>query len=140
VSTPDIQPDNKEWDGLVKRYGNRAVTIAIFDAVLNTIQETLAAMNERNKARNAPLDALEAHVTKLHALESAGGDLAQRVQALEQKGYRGVWSPLQRYEVGAFVTDFGSLWHANLASQGIRPGTNSATWTLSVKRGKADAR
>jgi hypothetical protein len=60
------------------------------------------------------------------------------VAALERRKslfYAGVWEAGESYQEGDFVTDRGSLWHANRATS-ARPGDGSGAWTLAVKRGK----
>jgi hypothetical protein len=64
--------------------------------------------------------------------------LLQRIEALEARSemkYCGVWKSESVYGAGNFVTDSGSVFHANRASVGERPGT-SDSWTLAVKKGK----
>jgi hypothetical protein len=65
-------------------------------------------------------------------------ELDDAVAALEARKslfYAGVWEADESYEEGDFVTDRGSLWHANRATS-ARPGDGSGAWTLAVKRGK----
>lgn len=52
--------------------------------------------------------------------------------------YAGVWKQDKVFGAGNFVTDGGSMWHAERATVGERPGSGDA-WTLIVKKGK-DAR
>jgi len=49
--------------------------------------------------------------------------------------WKGVWGANESYPAGVFVTHGGSLWHAESASIGVRPGTDPNRWTLAVKRG-----
>jgi hypothetical protein len=66
--------------------------------------------------------------------------LIARIEALEKQAmefrYRGVWSSGDTYQKGNFVSDHGSLWHANTQTT-RRPG-DSSDWTLVAKKG-ADA-
>ncbi|MGY4399866.1 hypothetical protein [Bradyrhizobium sp. USDA 3315] len=65
--------------------------------------------------------------------------LLKRIEALEarpQLKYEGVWSGEKVYGAGMLVTDGGSMFHANRATIGERPGSGSDTWTLAVKRGR----
>jgi hypothetical protein len=67
--------------------------------------------------------------------------LLARIEALEARPdlkYLGVWASEKVYGTGNFVTEGGSLWHAQRASVGEKPGTGDA-WQLAVKKGK-DAR
>lgn len=52
--------------------------------------------------------------------------------------YAGVWKSDAVYGAGTFTTDSGSMWHAQRASVGERPGAGDA-WVLAVKKGR-DAR
>lgn len=69
--------------------------------------------------------------------------LQARVAELEQRAelkYSGVFEAGRAYVKGSFVTDHGSLWHANRATMS-RPGEGSGDWTLAVKKGRdADER
>jgi hypothetical protein len=69
--------------------------------------------------------------------------LHDRIKVLEARPnlkYCGTWAADKVYGVGNFVTDGGSIWHAQRASIGERPGTSPAdAWLLAVKKGK-DAR
>ncbi|MBZ9760320.1 hypothetical protein LB553_05450 [Mesorhizobium sp. CA8] len=51
--------------------------------------------------------------------------------------YAGVWAEGHQYERGQFTTAGGALWHAEVASKGVKPGTAPGTWKLCVKRGDA---
>ncbi len=66
-------------------------------------------------------------------------ELEQRLSELEARTehlkYAGVWSAQSQYQAGNFVTDHGSLWHANIQSTGLRPGSGAA-WTLAAKAGR----
>jgi hypothetical protein len=64
--------------------------------------------------------------------------LLARIEALEarpQLQYQGVWSTDKVYGEGNLSTDQGSLFHANRATVGERPGSSDA-WTLVAKRGR----
>lgn len=52
--------------------------------------------------------------------------------------YRGVWSSLENYSKGAFVSHGGSMWHAEIDSVGVRPdeSESASCWRLAVKRGR----
>ena len=67
--------------------------------------------------------------------------LEARIEALESGSlkYCGVFDHERDYTQGQFVTHDGSLWHANIGSKGVTPGTAPLSWTLAVKRGR-DAR
>jgi hypothetical protein len=67
--------------------------------------------------------------------------LLARIEALEARPemkYLGVWAEDKVYGTGNFVTEGGSMWHAQRASVGERPGSGDA-WILAIKRGR-DAR
>jgi hypothetical protein len=65
--------------------------------------------------------------------------LLERIEALEARStdlkYRSVWKSDTLCRTGNFVTDGGSIFHANRASVGERPGT-SDSFPLAVKKGK----
>ena len=85
------------------------------------VAKFMAESNARNKERNAKLEALEAEVRELKA--------APKLE------YKGVWASDLAYDVGAFVTHGGSLWHSNVNQNQARPGEHSH-WTLVAKRGR----
>lgn len=65
-------------------------------------------------------------------------NLLRRIKALEDRPelkYCGVWQQDQVYGAASFATDAGSLWHAQRASVGERPGSGDA-WKLAVKKGR----
>ncbi|TGQ35334.1 hypothetical protein [Mesorhizobium sp. M4B.F.Ca.ET.214.01.1.1] len=67
--------------------------------------------------------------------------LEARVAELESKPaveYKGVWQAGETYKRGHLCTHDGSMWHAEIGSQGLLPGQGAA-WKLCVKKGK-DAR
>jgi hypothetical protein len=68
-------------------------------------------------------------------------DLQTRVKELEERPalkYVGTWKADGIYRTGMFVTDAGSLWHAQRASVNERPGSGDA-FVLVAKKGR-DAR
>ncbi|MCK1517276.1 hypothetical protein IVB22_33190 [Bradyrhizobium sp. 190] len=68
-------------------------------------------------------------------------DLQNRVKELEERPalkYAGIWNSDAIYRTGMFVTDGGSLWHAQRASVNERPGSSDA-FVLAAKKGR-DAR
>ncbi|TGS15904.1 hypothetical protein EN852_009735 [Mesorhizobium sp. M2E.F.Ca.ET.209.01.1.1] len=68
-------------------------------------------------------------------------ELETRVAELESKPsveYRGVWKADEAYKRGHLCTHDGSMWHAEVGSQGLLPGQGAA-WKLCVKKGR-DAR
>jgi hypothetical protein len=69
----------------------------------------------------AHVDALKARISELEARPSFE--------------YQGTWDATKTYTVGDFVTSSGSLWHAEMISTGVRPGSGSA-WKLAVKHGQ----
>ncbi|WP_158007866.1 hypothetical protein [Methyloceanibacter marginalis] len=48
--------------------------------------------------------------------------------------YQGTWDRERSYSAGQFVTHKGGLWHAEIDSQGCKPG-DGALWKLAVKSG-----
>lgn len=65
--------------------------------------------------------------------------LEARVAELESKPsveYRGVWRSNEEYRRGNLVTHDGSMWHAEIVSNGLIPGDGTAAWKLCVKKGK----
>jgi hypothetical protein len=80
----------------------------------------MRAIKDAMSDLTARLDALEA---RLDALESGGGELR----------YAGTWQKGNTYLKGNFVTDRGSLWHAEQRTQS-RPGADS-TFRLAAKSG-----
>lgn len=74
-------------------------------------------------------------------LIEAIGVLRSEVHELRKRPdlkYLKVWDATKVYGSGNFVTDGGSMWHADRASVGEKPGSGDA-WTLAVKKGR-DAR
>lgn len=78
---------------------------------------------------------------QIAALQGTVATLFGRVLELEAADrsksalqYRGVFQMGETYSAGNFVTQDGSLWHAN-ESTTARPGGGEAAWTLAVKRG-----
>jgi hypothetical protein len=63
----------------------------------------------------------------------------ERIAALEdtigKSPWKGIWNDAESYPAGVFVTYGGSMWHANAASKGAKPGDGSE-WSLAVKRGR----
>ena len=78
------------------------------------------------------------------AFDQAGREIAElqnRVKELEERPalkYAGTWKADGIYRTGMFVTDSGSLWHAQRASVNERPGSGDA-FVLVAKKGR-DAR
>lgn len=67
--------------------------------------------------------------------------LEERLSKLEARPileYRGVWKSTDTYKRGDLTTHDGSMWHAQVGSQGLMPGQGEG-WRLCVKKGK-DAR
>ena len=63
--------------------------------------------------------------------------VAARLELLDSQPtlkYLGTWDAQQDDHPGEFVTDAGSLWHANRSTKS-RPGSDG-TWTLVAKRGR----
>jgi hypothetical protein len=73
------------------------------------------------------LDVLAERVKELEAR-------VKQLEARETLKYHGVWESGRQYRPGAFVTDKGSVWHANVVTKS-RPGEAPTEWTLAVKRG-----
>jgi hypothetical protein len=66
-------------------------------------------------------------------------EIEARLDALEQRPamkYCGVFDKSQKYFEGNFVTESGSIWHANCETTGVVPGEGSPVWTLAAKRGR----
>jgi len=103
--------------------------VVLKDAIL-ALSTFTDQMNERNKERNAKIDALEKKVAELE--ESTERRIAH-VES-EAVSYKGVWDEHMQYNRGEFVTCGGSMWHCN-ASTRSRPGTDG-TFTLAVKKGR----
>jgi hypothetical protein len=79
--------------------------------------------------KEAITDATRPLLERLDALERRLTEIESRPQLK----YFGIWRA-HKYTEGAFVTDNGSVWHANRTTT-ERPGT-SADWTLAVKHGR----
>ncbi|WP_164780226.1 hypothetical protein [Mesorhizobium sp. M7A.F.Ca.US.011.01.1.1] len=60
------------------------------------------------------------------------------IESRPQLEYRGVWKSSDAYKRGDLTTYDGSMWHAQVGSQGLVPGQGEG-WRLCVKKGK-DAR
>jgi hypothetical protein len=103
------------------------------DAILNTRDSRLVGAIA---AGFAPVvrDVLSRTILPvLEELEKAQARLAV-LEARPGLKYQGVWDKAKRYDAGTFVTDQGSLWHANTEARGVRPGDGNI-WTLVVKKG-----
>jgi hypothetical protein len=73
------------------------------------------------------------------AIDVATKPLHDRILALEKKPsleYQGTWQRAGEYFVGNLVTDRGSLWICKANRVQSRPGDDSLSWTLCVKRGR----
>lgn len=64
----------------------------------------------------------------------AGQKLLERIEALENRKWVGVWEDGIEYLPGQMVTHSGSAWHCN-SQTSDKPGTSEA-WSLMVKRGR----
>jgi hypothetical protein len=73
---------------------------------------------------------LALHKARLAQLESRIATIEQQRESI---AYAGTYRPGEKYAAGTFITDHGSLWHANRSTT-QRPGT-SDDWTLAVKKG-----
>ena len=73
-------------------------------------------------------------VAELVALRQRVKQLEQQTQQSKGLTYRGVWSPIEQYDVGDFITHDGSMWHANGPTRS-KPGTDNS-FTLAVKHGR----
>jgi hypothetical protein len=101
---------------------------AIANGFAPSVREFIVAAVEPVRSENARLSA-----------ELVG--LRDRVKELESRPslkYAGIWKSDAVYGSGTFITDGGSVWHAQRASVGERPGSGDA-WQLAVKKGR-DAR
>lgn len=52
--------------------------------------------------------------------------------------YRGPWKEDREYLPGDMISHQGALWHAEIASKGVRPNESPMIWKLCVKRGGAE--
>jgi hypothetical protein len=85
--------------------------------------------------------AVEPVIAENARLSGVLAEQQKRLDELEARPvlkYCGVWAVDKVYSTGNFVTDAGSVWHAQRANAGARPGVSDA-WVLAVKKGK-DAR
>jgi hypothetical protein len=113
--------------------------IAALHRELEVLKEELAEQLQMIKELQGEADSIDEVIAQVIVAERRS--IEPRLRALEDRPslrYQGIWSADQPYQPGDFTTDNGSLWHANVASTGIKPGDGTA-WTLSVKRGR-DAR
>ncbi|MER9733043.1 hypothetical protein [Mesorhizobium sp. M0217] len=72
-----------------------------------------------------------------HRCKALEARLAE-IESRPQLEYRGVWKSTDAYRRGDLTTYDGSMWHAQVGSQGLVPGQGEG-WRLCVKKGK-DAR
>ncbi|MBR1231975.1 hypothetical protein [Bradyrhizobium sp. AUGA SZCCT0182] len=93
------------------------------NVTLNELLDFLGMFAEAGKIQNAIIATLTDRVKELEA----------RPSSLK---YVGVWDQQKVYGAGNFVTDGGSMFHAQRASVGERPGSGSDAWVLAVKKGK----
>ena len=76
---------------------------------------------------------------KQNVIIAALVDRVKEFEARPQMKYVGVWNQEKVYGAANCVTDGGSMFHAQRASVGERPGSGSDAWVLVVKKGR-DAR
>ena len=88
--------------------------------VTRAMREALAPLKEENTKLKAELAEIKAQLAEARAIK-----------------YCDVWRQ-QKYTKGSFVSHSGSMWHANVDTDG-RPNESHIDWTLCVKRGR-DAR
>ncbi|WIW51140.1 hypothetical protein LRP31_18785 [Mesorhizobium mediterraneum] len=62
---------------------------------------------------------------------------ASKAEVNSSLPYAGVWKDAEQYQPGQFTTHDGSLWHAQIETKGVKPGTAPGCWKLAVKRGEA---
>ena len=105
----------------------------------------MAAYAKRNPAQCAMIEAICKGMAPVirefveKGFEKLCQPLHDRIKALEARPemkYFGVWAADKVYGTGNFVTDAGSVWHAQRASVGERPGAGGDGWVLAVKKGK----
>lgn len=83
--------------------------------------------------------AVQPLVQRVIELEKVAVKQNERIAELEARPvmkYAGIWNHGKVYGAGNFVTDSGSVFHAQRASVGERPGSGSDAWVLAVKKGK----
>ena len=92
-----------------------------------------ASMNDRNKERNARLDALEKRCV---TLENRAQELERELRSKALPTYCGTYQDGADYFVGNLVTRAGGLWLC-AESTSSTPGTDHGAWRLIVKSGRA---
>ena len=105
-------------------------------AAQDDIADLVKGLANRDAANLAYRMVLRSTVQNLRAREERL-KLERRVAALENSpklAYRGPWRPRTNYAPGSFVTNQGSIWHANEFTES-RPGSDDS-WTLACKHGR----
>lgn len=87
------------------------------------VAKYLRGINEKNKKRNARLDALEARLAV--------------IEARPDVEYRGVFTIGKTYEPGHLVTRNGALWLCTSGCTTTQPSADPSRWKLIVKSGGA---
>ena len=132
---PTPEAYQKAFDEAYERFKRDVQTVTKDDAQLlnqkvqawelHSLRKFVLSINDKNKVRDARLDALES------------AQLETRVKALESRPelhYAGVWKSGERYSEGALLTHAGSLWLATETTNGT-PGTAASGFRLIAKGG-----
>lgn len=128
---------------------NLAGIVHHMDVVRKSLKNGNRSVSYSQGQHSAILATLAFVQTEARILSAYGRDrrnevekkLLARIEALEARPelkYLGVWASEKVYGAGNFVTEGGSVWHAQRASVGEKPGAGDA-WQLAVKKGR-DAR
>lgn len=130
--------DGESHEQWVQRNKWVPVPFDVFDQVVfKYMFDFLKQSNEKNKERNAKIEALERRCAELES-QLAIGDA--RMKALESRpaglSYEGVWDATKVYARGMFATYGGSVWHAEQRSVSCRPGSDPRFWRLAIKKGQ----
>jgi hypothetical protein len=111
-------------------------TVAMVMTLVDALMDEIAALHksfDQTKYNRMRFDS--GAKLKLVELER---ELSARIDLLEkgQMFYCGTWSAATPYSVGSCVSHQGGIWHAQVGSTCVRPGTESTVSRLIVKSGR----
>ena len=123
AAAPAVETVHVRDGETIADFCTRAGDVPVTMDVLGVLWKFVERINDKNKERNARLDALE---KRLAALESRGPSVE----------YKGVFTLGMTYPRGSLTTRDGGLWLA-LEDTTLQPGKGTSTWRLVVKSGHA---
>jgi hypothetical protein len=134
--------ESDDFDAMCARNPHVLVNVKMLHGITKVFFDFMQKSNEKNRERNARIEALETRVTALEGgvgPHERGVDVEARIRALEERPvmhYKGVWVEGTTYAPGSVVTNGGSMWYANTSTRSEPGQGHSRDWTLCVKRGR----